>query len=439
MKKKYKIIVIAALVVVTVAYGLYTVMKPVTVHTQPLVTGPLGDSFTAQGTLVPNESRLIVANTTGIVSALPAQAGRSISTGDTLAILDNATLRKELQQQVDGLKFQKKAMTSENSIRREQLRMQLQNAELEYYRQFGKEIGSAAAISDLALSSYLMARNAYHDAEEAYNNMPPGVSSITSSQLFSLEQQMISARKNFIITRNSTDDTNKAYYAALIDSCKAQLGMLGDYSAQQLQVTIDYLEERLNPAPVAAPFDGTVWEVYVEQGSFVAENTPIAKVFQNDGMKLTAKLLSEDTTGLTIGDVVDCTLTDGTAFTAEIIFVSPVAEQSVSGIGLSENRCMVELKPIDLPKQAGAGYQVDLTFTSVAAPSALSAPSSAILPMETGSGVYLVKGGKAVLTPVETGLRCGGRVELLSGVADGDIIIVNPYDSKVKNGNRVNG
>ncbi|MEG0540896.1 MAG: efflux transporter periplasmic adaptor subunit, partial [Angelakisella sp.] len=103
------------------------------------------------------------------------------------------------------------------------------------------------------------------------------------------------------------------------------------------------------------------------------------------------------------------------------------------------NRCMVELKPIDLPKQAGAGYQVDLTFTSVAAPSALSAPSSAILPMETGSGVYLVKGGKAVLTPVETGLRCGGRVELLSGVTDGDIIIVNPYDSKVKNGNRVNG
>lgn len=440
MKKKYKVIFGVLLGVVAAAYALYALLMPVEALFEPLAAAPLGDSFTAQGTLEPAESLIINANTNGTVLS-PVQAGRRVKQGEPLVTVDSAALSKELKQQIDTLKLQKAEMTSESSIRREQLKVQLETAEIDYYRQYGREIGSAAATADLAFSSYLLARNNFYDAEEANEGFAPGISGVnppvSSRELYALEQQMVSARKNYIITRNATDDTNQAYSTALVDSYKAQLGLIGNYSAQQLQVTIDYLESKLNPQPIAAPYDGLVWESYVEAGGYVSENTPVARIFQEGDMKITVELLSEDATGLSPGDQVECALTDGSSFTAKVAFISPVATQSLSGIGLSENRRIVELSPIDLPPQAGAGFQVDLTFRSSSFFSVLSVPSSAILPLAAGSGVYLVQGGKAVLTPVETGLRAGGRVELLSGVTDGDIVITNPQDIGVKSGKRV--
>lgn len=441
MKKKYKILFAAMLLVIAAAYGLYALMQPLEVLSEQLTAAPLGDSFTAQGVLEPTDSRIVTANASGLVAQQPVQPGRRVTAGQPLVVLDCSQNARELQQQIDTLKLQQSGARAETQLRREQLQLQLDAAELDYYRQYGREIGSASATADLAFASYLLARSAYYDAQDANEDFAPGISGVnppvSSRELYALEQQMISARKNYIITRNSTDDTNQAYLTALVDSYKLQLGLVGDYSSQQLQVTIDYLESRLHPAPITAPYDGMVWESYLETGVYVTENTPVARVFRPDAMKITAMLLSEDTTGLQPGDRVECALTDGSTFAAQVEFVCPVAQQSLSGIGLSENRCEVELTPLELPSQAGAGYQVDLTFHSVALPSALSAPSSALLPYKDGNAVYLAHGGKAVLTPVATGLRIGGRVELTEGLAEGDVVITNPYDSGIKAGSRV--
>lgn len=439
MKKQYKIILAALLAAACLAYAAVVWLRPTAVAAEVLSPAPLGDSFTAQGALVPQEAVILRAGATGSVVSIPAGAGRALSPGDAVVEIDSADLRRELENQIASLKLQQAALRSQEGIQAAQLRTQLAAAKLDYQQQFGEERGSAQALLDLAESNYLQARNAYKDAEELYDQLPPGSSSlaVSSSQLFALEQQMIAARKNLIITQNSTSDAARAYSQALVDSLSAQLGLLGDYSAAQLQVTIDYLESKLDPGPVAAPFAGTVWEVYVEPGEFVAENQPVAKVFSGAGLRLEARLLAEDTVGLRAGDAVSCTLADGTPFQARITFVSPVAQEIVSTIGLTENCCLVELEPLDLPAQAGAGWQADLTFATVAREDVLSVPASAIVPHDGGSAVYLIRGGRAVLAPVETGLRTGGRVEILSGLAAGDRIVTDPYGAEVRQGARV--
>jgi hypothetical protein len=45
--------------------------------------------------------------------------------------------------------------------------------------------------------------------------------------------------------------------------------------------------------------------------------------------------------------------------------------------------------------------------------------------------------GKAILTPVKTGLRSGGRVQLLSGVEEGNAVILDPFDKKITDKKRV--
>ncbi len=55
---------------------------------------------------------------------------------------------------------------------------------------------------------------------------------------------------------------------------------------------------------------------------------------------------------------------------------------------------------------------------------------------EHGSAVYLIQNGKAVLKPVETGRREGGRVEIISGWKMG-ISWLDPYNDNVEKNGRV--
>ncbi len=439
MKKQVKLAILATTVVVSILIAAVSVLTPVAVHTELLAPAPLGDSFTAQGTLVPTDSRILCAKTTGFVKSIPAGEGRTVTAGTEVVILDDTDSRRQLTDQIESLKLQQKTLRAQDGIQREQIAVQLAAAQLQYQQLFGEERGSADAAMEIAESAYLQAKRAYEEAEEAYDNLPLGSSGFATAknQLFLLRQQMIAARENLVIAQNGASDSVMAYQKALIRSYQSQLGLLGDYGVGQLQLTIDYLTDKLDATAIAAPADGTVWEVYVQPGEFVAENQPVVKLFGREGMKIETSLLSEDTMGLKEGDSVACALTDGTQFTALVSFVSPVAHQSLSSIGLRENRCLVELTPKNLPKQAGAGFQADLTFTSVAARDVLSVPASALVPHEGGSAVYLVQNGKATLCAVETGLRMGGRVQLISGVSANDSIILNPYDTQIKQGKRV--
>jgi hypothetical protein len=78
-----------------------------------------------------------------------------------------------------------------------------------------------------------------------------------------------------------------------------------------------------------------------------------------------------------------------------------------------------------------------VVFSRLLAQNVLSVPASAIVPLGGGSALYVEQEGKAVLKPVQTGLRCGGRVEISGGLEAGEAVIVNPYDAGVKEGGRV--
>ena len=118
-------------------------------------------------------------------------------------------------------------------------------------------------------------------------------------------------------------------------------------------------------------------------------------------------------------------------------FISKTAKKEMSSIGLEENRCTVELKPLSLPEHVGAGQTADVSFTVIKAEQVFSVPAAAVMPQEHGSAVYVVSRGKAVLTPVETGRRESGRVEIISGLEDGDIVASDPYNDNVEKNGRV--
>jgi membrane fusion protein (multidrug efflux system) len=57
-------------------------------------------------------------------------------------------------------------------------------------------------------------------------------------------------------------------------------------------------------------------------------------------------------------------------------------------------------------------------------PDAIKIPSEAVLTELNGNRVYVCKGGKAQMTPVITGIRTDSEIQILSGIAPGDSLII---------------
>jgi HlyD family secretion protein len=400
MKKRIKIILVLIVAAVCATAGIWSALRPVTVETELLAAGTLAEQFTVQGALVPAESRILNAGTSGPVSEVPLRVGMSVTAGEVVVAIT-----------ADG--------QTEAELQLAQLRQQLSAARQSYDAQYGDK-GSAAA--DLAL-----AENEYNTAEWDYNaalqvnETVPGT--YTETALNQMRSRVTAAEKNLALAQNANSSSTRTFYQEQIASWEGQ---------------IEALEKAMGIEPVTAPFDGVLWETYVEEGVYVSKYQPVAKLYRPGEMKVETLVLTEDAMRMRLGDYVSCALADGTAFDASVRYISTVAVETVSAVGVKESRSLVELRPGSLPAAAGAGYQVDARFVAEAAENVISVPASAIVPLpEGGNGIYLIRGGKAVLAEITTGLLSGGRVELVSGAAAGDRVILDPFDSAVKNGSRV--
>lgn len=395
MKKKVKwILASVILIVAAAAYGYYA-MKPITVETESVMVSDLQSSFTASGTVLPRHSQILSTAVSGQVTEVPHQPGVALQSGDTLISVGSTS--------VSSLELQK-----------EQYRQQLVTVRQEYERLFGA--------NGTAISAEAAAKSEYDLALKNYNNAKALGEFVSAMEVSTLETQMNLAKQQYLQAQSVNSESNRAYYREMIASSEKQLTAM---------------EESITSGATIMPYDGVLWEIYAETGDYVTENQSIAKIYRPADLHLEVSLLTEDAMQLEPGQKVTCKYANQSQVEAEVTFVSQIASQTISTIGMEENRSTVELTPTTIPAGIGAGYQADITFTITAASQVLTVSSSALVPVDGGSAVYKVEQGKAILCPVETGKKSGGRVEIKTGLIPGDVIIADPYDSSVKENSRV--
>ena len=398
MKKKYKWIFLAVIAILSLgAYGT-VLLKPVSVQAERAAYGSLQSHFTVSASVLPESSMILNSSASGNVSGIPFQAGAHVAEGEVLVATDTIS-------------------QASLEIEREQYRRQLASARQEYDRLYG-ENGAAQSELKAAESEYKMAQKNY-DSGLILSGQGGFIS---ENELAGLKTQRDLAYEKYIQAREGSSEATKAYYQEQIDSCEKQLAAL---------------EETISPGAVRMPYDGVLWEVYTEEGAFLSPNQPVVKVYRPQKMKLEASVLSEDAASLSDGVMTNVTYADGTKGTAVLSFLSRTASQQMSAIGLEENRCSVELIPEDLPASVGAGQKADVSFTVVKAEDVLTVPASAIVPIGEESIVYKVINGKARQSAVTAGRRESGRVEVISGIEEGDIIVADPYNDSITEGSRV--
>lgn len=182
---------------------------------------------------------------------------------------------------------------------------------------------------------------------------------------------------------------------------------------------------------VTAPVAGRVLEVHRKSEGAVQVGTPFVEVGDPGALEVVVDVLTPDAVAIPEGARVVLDRWGGPALEGRVRRAEPSAFTRVSALGVEEQRVNVLVDLVDDRGvgRLGDGYRVEAHIVVWESADALSVPSSAVFRGKRGFSVYRVEAGIARATVVSVGQRTGRRVEILSGLAAGDAVIVHPSDA----------
>ena len=178
-----------------------------------------------------------------------------------------------------------------------------------------------------------------------------------------------------------------------------------------------------------SPIEGRVLRVLDRGGGMVGAGTPLLELGDPAQLEVVVDVLTEDAVEITPGCAVRLTGWGGDTLSGRVRRVEPSAYTRRSALGVEEQRLDVIVDLVSPPStwaSLGDGYRVDVTIVLGQRANALSLPIGSFVEEEGAWHVFLVKDGRAVWTPVRTGVWGERRVEVLDGVREGDQAVVYP-------------
>ncbi len=216
----------------------------------------------------------------------------------------------------------------------------------------------------------------------------------------------------------------------------ARLGVrVADYQVRMARAALGRYATRDNEEAleVPSPIDGQVLRVLHEQEGVVDVGRPVVELGDPQRLEIAVDVLTADAVRIAPGAPVRLLRWGGEqALLGHVQRVEPSAFTKVSSLGVEEQRVNVVVD-IDTERDVwvalGDGYRVEAEIQIWRAEDALQVPSSALFRTTEGWAAFRVTEGAAELAPVEVGQRAGLAVQVLSGLAEGDEVIVHPSET----------
>jgi membrane fusion protein (multidrug efflux system) len=192
---------------------------------------------------------------------------------------------------------------------------------------------------------------------------------------------------------------------------------LSDLHVQDAEIALT--EAQIAKTEVRAPFDGVVGLRYVSEGAYVTAATRVATLQRLERLKVDFSVPEKYSTRLRVGSAIQLTVAGADRrFDGAIYAIDPridAATRTVLVRAIFPNR-EARLFP-------GAFANVHLTLGRIE--DAVLVPAIAVVPGLNAKTVYVVEEGRARLRTVVTGTRLEDRVQILAGLAPGDVVVTS--------------
>ncbi|MDD3567305.1 MAG: efflux RND transporter periplasmic adaptor subunit [Bacteroidales bacterium] len=186
-----------------------------------------------------------------------------------------------------------------------------------------------------------------------------------------------------------------------------------------IRAEIRLAEAQIEKAEIRAPFDGKIGLRNVSPGSFIGANTVLATLIQDNPLRLEFSVPERYAYGVKAGKEVTFTLGHyPTEYKATIYATESAIDQQTRALRV---RAICpnphgELLP---------GSFARVSFILNGSPKTILIPPQALVPVLGGQNVVLARNGRATFVPVETGIRTATSVEVVSGIAPGDTLLLS--------------
>lgn len=272
-----------------------------------------------------------------------------------------------------------------------------------------------------------------------YLNIPEGKTITKGTLIASIYDGDIKAQLKKLRTQLDVQQERVKRYEALlkIDGVSKQEFDLMNLETNNIKADIAILQTELLRTQIKAPFTGQLGLKNVSTGAYVSPATVLTNIRDMNDLRIDFSVPERYLSKLSIGSEVDfISEGDTSVYRAKII-------ASESGITLADRNLKLRAKVLgNTSKLIPGGFiKVKLSFDPDS--NAVMIPSNAIIPQARSKEVVVMKDGKANFITVETGIRDSARIQILTGLQNGDTIVVSglmrlkPND-KIKAGQVVN-
>lgn len=210
--------------------------------------------------------------------------------------------------------------------------------------------------------------------------------------------------------------------------------------AELLSASAPAASKRGERVVVRSPVEGSVLSVLHESEGVVREGESLVVIGNPRSLEVEVDVLSADAVRIRPGSRVLFTRWGGEGeLEGRVRTVEPSGFTKVSALGVEEQRVLVIadiVSPRERWAKLGDGYRLEASFVIWEEDGVLKAPASALFRHGDGWAAFAAEGGRARLRPVSTGRRNGLEVQILSGLPEGETVIVHP-DEKLSDGVRI--
>lgn len=203
-------------------------------------------------------------------------------------------------------------------------------------------------------------------------------------------------------------------------------GQIAQAQARIKSADVSIARSRYNlaNAEITAPFSGTILERQAQPGEYITTGSAVATLLDGAHLEIVADVPAAYVAGLAQGRQVNVRLAGGSEYQAQVRAVLP--RETVS----TRTRPVRLIAPFAATDAADGGapfaegQSVTVLVPVSEEKSVLTVPKDALVQARGGWIVYIAEEGKAQPRPVQIGAAVADRFEVLSGLQEGQQVVV---------------
>ena len=423
--------------------------------TQPVERKTVPVVITANGTVQAERSINLSPKASGVIEALLVVEGDRVTQNQVIAVMDDSNLRGDLLNAKGQLAQQQAnldrlvAGDRPEDIARAEAQLAEAEANLQELEVGNRpqDIAQATARLEQAEATLQLRDADRRRYEELYDSgaisreevdqkrtdWNVAVAEVREAEE-ALALQQAGARPEQIKQAAARVEQQRQTVAALragnrvedIDQARAQV--------RSAQGTLQTIESQLQDTQVVAPFDGVVTQIYAELGAFVSPSMSggSSESASSSSILLLSSARNQVVVNLPESQIAKVRPGQAVTFQADAfsgeVFTGKVAHVATQA-SVSQNVTSFEVEiSIDEPATDALkiGMNVEAHFEVDTLENALLVPNAAVVRQSEGEGVYVLEGGVPVFQSIETGDTADGHTEVMSGLEEGEPILLSP-------------